>query len=124
MFNLLSIKQRCAGDTNPDLTIIGGGAVNGLWCQMIADAFDKTVFVPEFYRDAGSIGSAVLSLMASNDLPDLRTFKDNVRGTHYTPNRESTEQYEAAHSLWLELAEYHLRQTPLLTAYRRLAEQE
>lgn len=121
MFNLLTVRKRCAESTGSQLILIGGGAANTVWCQMISDTFYLDVFVPEFYLDAGSIGSAILSLIALGDFPDLSAFKNSVHGRTYAPNPEHAALYAAAHKLWVSLAEQHFRMTELLSAYRRLA---
>lgn len=43
-----------------DMIIIGGGAKNEVWRQIIADVFGLTVKVPRLLDEAGSMGAAII----------------------------------------------------------------
>ena len=68
-----------------EMTLIGGGAENDFWAQMIADTLGMPVVIPEETREANSMGAAVIAGVGAGifrdfelcDLPGCRrTFYD------------------------------------------------
>lgn len=43
-----------------EIVVVGGGAKNPVWCQIMADVFDMPVRLPVLIEEAGSMGAAVI----------------------------------------------------------------
>ncbi|MBR6240820.1 MAG: xylulokinase, partial [Lentisphaeria bacterium] len=54
-----------------EITLIGGGAENDFWAQMIADVTGFTAVVPEETREANSMGAAVIAGVGAGIFPDF-----------------------------------------------------
>ena len=54
-----------------EITLIGGGAENDFWAQMISDMLGLPVVIPEETREANSMGAAVIAGVGAGLFPDF-----------------------------------------------------
>ena len=113
-FNLRWILENYSIDYGlkcDNFRIIGGGALDEAWMQIISDITGKSFSIVEDPRNAGAIGGAVVALIGLGELSDFAEAKDFVRiDRRYTPNKENSKIYD---KLFLDYKEiYHsLRKT-------------
>ncbi len=62
-----------------DFRIIGGGALDDAWMQIIADITGKRFSVVKDPRNAGAVGAAIVALIGLGELPGFYSAKDFVR---------------------------------------------
>jgi gluconokinase len=96
IFNLYSILpavESIAG-TSTSIKATGGFARSGLWRQMMADVFDRTVVVPESF-ESSCLGAAVLGLYALGHVDSIEVVAGMVGATHrHTPNPRNVAVYK------------------------------
>ena len=70
-----------------DIRIIGGGALDKGWMQILADVTGRNISVVENPRNAGAVGAAVVALIGLGELPDFPAAKKFVRvSATFSPN--------------------------------------
>lgn len=75
--------------------IIGGGALDDAWMQIIADITGKYFSVVKDPRNAGAVGAAVVALIGLGELPGFWAAKDFVQvEKRYEPNSENRRIYD------------------------------
>ena len=75
--------------------IIGGGALDDGWMQIIADITGKHFAVVKDPRNAGAVGAAVVALIGLGELPGFGAAKDFVQiEKRYKPNPENKKIYD------------------------------
>ena len=89
-----------------DIRIIGGGALDKGWMQILSDVTGRTISVVENPRNAGAVGAAVVALIGLGELPSFAEAKKFVRvNAVFTPNAENMPVYDALFSQYQQL--YH-----------------
>jgi len=87
-----------------DIRIIGGGALDKGWMQILADVTGRNISVVENPRNAGAVGAAVVALIGLGELPDFPAAKKFVRVSEtFTPNLENKGVYDALFSQYQKL---------------------
>lgn len=78
------------------LTVVGGGARNTIWQQMMADIYDAEIQVPNYLEEATSMGAAVLAGIGSGLFADFDVIDRFIRiqKTLY-PIPENVAKYKA-----------------------------
>lgn len=75
--------------------IIGGGALDKAWMQIIADITGKTFEVVRDPRNAGAIGAATIALIGLGVLPSFESVKSFIKiSAEYKPNPENRKIYD------------------------------
>lgn len=77
------------------LIMIGGGAKGTMWTQILADIWQKELFIPQYLEEATSMGAAVcagVGVGAFNDFGVMNKF-NQIRKT-ILPNPENKKVYE------------------------------
>lgn len=75
--------------------IIGGGALDKAWMQIIADITGKTFEVVHDPRNAGAIGAATIALIGLSVLPSFESVKNFIKiDAEYKPNPENRRIYD------------------------------
>jgi len=83
------------GFMSEDIRIIGGGALDKGWMQILSDITGKTIHVVENPRNAGAVGAAVVALIGLGELPSFAAAKSFVRvSATFTPNGENAAVYD------------------------------
>jgi xylulokinase len=78
-----------------DIRIIGGGALDKGWMQILADVTGRNISVVENPRNAGAVGAAVVALIGLGELPDFPAAKKFVRVSEtFTPNLGNKTVYD------------------------------
>ncbi|MGI6211453.1 MAG: FGGY family carbohydrate kinase [Anaerovoracaceae bacterium] len=78
-----------------DFRIIGAGALDHSWMQIIADITGKRFDVVEDPRNAGAVGAAMIALIGLGEIPDFASTKDFVRVVeHYSPDPKNRAVYD------------------------------
>ena len=121
-YNLLAIKKLC-GDARSKrpMVLMGGGAGNQAWVNILADIFGDRIFVPTDFRDRCSIGGALIGFMglekniADHNI-DFSKWLEETEGVTYTPDESIQKRYENIFPIWHEVA------TALMASSRRLSE--
>ena len=71
------------------LRVVGGGSLNSLLCQMIADACDRVVVSGP--AEASALGNVMMQAIATNHLPDIqagrRSIAESVHRRTFEPRR-------------------------------------
>jgi xylulokinase len=74
--------------------IIGGGALDNAWMQIIADITNTEFSIVENPRNAGALGCAIVALIGLGELKSFADARDFVRITKtYIPNKRNAEVY-------------------------------
>ena len=78
-----------------DFRIIGGGALNDPWMEIIADITGKSFSVPKDPRNSGAVGAAVVALIGLGELSGFEAVKEFVEADrHFKPNPENKKIYD------------------------------
>ena len=87
-----------------EIRIIGGGALDKGWMQILSDITGRNISVVENPRNAGAVGAAVVALIGLGELPDFPAAKKFVRVSEtFTPNLENKGVYDALFSQYQKL---------------------
>ncbi|WP_299733920.1 FGGY-family carbohydrate kinase [uncultured Tateyamaria sp.] len=84
--------------------LTGGGARNGLWCQIIADIMGATIEVSDA-TDHGLWGAACLGASANGEGDACALAKRDEATTQYHPTPEAVRAYDAVFEQYLVLSE-------------------
>ncbi len=97
-FNLRWILENFAKDYKfscRTFRIVGGGALDKVWMQMIADITKTEFSVIANPRNAGALGAAIIAMIG---LGELKSFEDSYKFAKvakvYTPNPANAEVYD------------------------------
>jgi gluconokinase len=117
IFNLYSILpalEAVVGHVDV-IKATGGFARSGLWRQMMADVFNRTVVVPESF-ESSCLGAAVLGLYALGHIDSLNAVASMVGATHrHTPIEQNVAVYSQMLPIFLSIP------VKLDEEYRRIA---
>ena len=94
--NILDILENYA--TIEGVTMIGGGTKGGLWLQVLADIWQKPLYVPGYLEEATSMGAAICGGVGIGAYPDFtiaETFTQTQRVVH--PNPELASRYQCTY---------------------------
>jgi D-xylulose kinase len=99
------------------ITVVGGGAKNKIWQQMMADIYQAEIRIPNFLDEATSMGAAVLAGIGAGVFKDFNVIERfiNIEYVIY-PNSENVRKYEKLIPLFDE--SYHA----LCSVYKGLSE--
>lgn len=94
--------------------IIGGGALDKAWMQIIADVTDTEFEVVDNPRSAGALGSAIIALIGLKELPDFEAARTFVKVSEkYRPNLKNVpiynEMFEIYKRLYKDLKKTYVR---------------
>lgn len=74
--------------------IIGGGALDDAWMQIIADITGVEFAIVDNPRNAGALGSAIIAMIGLGHLKDFSVARDFVKvSKSYSPNRHNAQIY-------------------------------
>ncbi|MDR1939703.1 MAG: FGGY-family carbohydrate kinase [Clostridiales bacterium] len=83
------------GFKSENFRIIGGGALDKAWMQIIADVTGKEFSVIENPRNAGALGAAITALIGLGEVKSFKDARDFVAVVEqYRPNRKNKEIYD------------------------------
>ena len=92
---ILENYQKDYGFACDDFRIIGGGALNDGWMQIIADVTGKHFSVVRDPRNAGAVGAAIVALIGLGELEGFAQAKDFVKvDKEFYPNKENKAIYD------------------------------
>jgi xylulokinase len=66
------------GQAVDEIRAVGGGAIGGVWLQIIADILGTTVLAVSEPQDAGARGVGALALVATGAEPDVSFLRDDI----------------------------------------------
>ena len=103
-FNLKTILLALEGGADVDeIVLIGGGAKNRLWRQILADIWEKPVLVPQYLDEATSLGAAIAGGVGVGLFPDYTVAEVfNPVQERILPLRENTQKYRQLYPLFEE----------------------
>lgn len=104
-----SIRQglEAIGRSPNKISIIGGGARVRVWCQILADVLDHSIYVygGSEYLPAAAVAGAVL--IGQGRIPDYVSFIDSLLESSgsscYTPYKETTDFYDRIYANYLKV---------------------
>ena len=106
-YNIRWILQNFCKDYSiacDNIRIIGGGALDKGWMQILSDITGRNISVVENPRNAGAVGAAVVALIGLRELPDFASAKKFVRvSAVFEPNAENKAIYDALFSQYQQL---------------------
>lgn len=77
------------------MTVIGGGAKNPIWQQMMADIYQTEILIPNYLEEATSMGAAVLAGIGSGLFNDFSVIDRFIHiQKRVVPIMENVEKYE------------------------------
>lgn len=92
---ILENYRKDYGFTCDNFRIIGGGALDDAWMQIIADITGKHFSVVKDPRNAGAVGAAVVALIGIGELPGFWAAKDFVQvQKRYEPDETNRKIYD------------------------------
>ena len=92
---ILENYQKDYGFSCDNFRIIGGGALDDAWMQIIADITGKHFAVVKDPRNAGAVGVAVVALIGLGELPGFEAAKDFVQiERRYKPDPANKKIYD------------------------------
>ncbi|MEG0972809.1 MAG: FGGY-family carbohydrate kinase [Lachnospiraceae bacterium] len=75
--------------------IIGGGALDAGWMQILSDITGAEISVVRDPRSAGAVGAAAIALIGLGELPDFAATKKFAKVTKtYQPKKENSQRYD------------------------------
>jgi len=87
-----------------DVRIIGGGALDKGWMQILADVTGRKISVVENPRNAGAVGAAVVALIGLGELPDFASAKKFVHIAQiFTPDPANQAVYDGLFAQYQQL---------------------
>lgn len=87
-----------------DIRIIGGGALDKGWMQILSDVTGRKISVVENPRNAGAVGAAVVALIGLGELPSFADAKKFVRvSAVFAPDETNRPVYDALFSQYQQL---------------------
>ncbi len=97
-FNLRWIMENYGRDYGfkcNEFRIIGGGALNSAWMQIIADITGRTFSTVKDPRNAGALGVAIVAMIGLGHLSGFDQVKDFIKIDHtYVPNLNNKAIYD------------------------------
>ncbi|MBQ0005713.1 MAG: FGGY-family carbohydrate kinase [Clostridiales bacterium] len=97
-YNIRMILENYKKDYNLDtetFRVIGGGALDKVWMQILADVTGCTFSTVKDPRNAGAIGAATVALIGLGELKSFEDAKDFATTEHtYTPNPDNKAIYD------------------------------
>lgn len=86
--------------------IIGGGALDDIWMQIISDITGKTFSIVKDPRNAGAVGAAIVALIGLGEIGGFAEAKDFVQiEKEYSPNKANKEIYDKLFADYKEVYE-------------------
>lgn len=77
------------------ITVVGGGAQNALWQQIMADVYNTDVLIPNYLEEATSVGAAVLAGIGAGLYPDFSVTERFIKTEkRITPIPENVRRYQ------------------------------
>ncbi|MDN7228412.1 gluconokinase [Planococcus liqunii] len=82
----------------------GGFARSDMWCQLMADVFDKPVTVPENF-ESSCLGAVVLGMYALGEIEDFSVVSDMIGETHtHHPDATASKTYRELVPIYIRLS--------------------
>lgn len=101
---ILENYQRDYGFHCTDFRIIGGGALDNAWMQIIADITGRSFSIVKDPRNAGAVGAAVIALIGLGKLEGFHRAKDFVKVVkRYEPQDKNKDIYEELFKTYKEI---------------------
>jgi len=80
----------------PTITVIGGGALSAVWQQIMADAYDAEIRIPNYLEEATSMGAAILGGIGAGIFPDFKAIDRFIKFNKIVqPIPENVAKYKA-----------------------------
>jgi len=102
---LLTYAEKLAGKRFEAINFIGGGANSDIWCQILADVFDRPVKQMNQPLNANSRGAAFLALMSLGLLKVEEVSALAEVSNTYQPNPANRKLYDELFSRYVEIYE-------------------
>ena len=83
------------------ITVIGGGALSRVWPQIMADAYNAEIRIPNYLEEATSMGAAILGGIGAGIFPDFEVIDRFIKINKVVqPITENVAKYKALTSIF------------------------
>lgn len=90
--------------TSEVIRFVGGGALSGVTCQILADVTGRIIETVKGSQDVGAVGAALLVAVGIGEFDSLDTAKDLIRvEKRYEPNPENKDIYDKNYGVFKKL---------------------
>lgn len=114
---LIAIKERIGEPEKIQAT--GGFARSELWRQMMADIFNREVYVPESF-ESSCLGAAIIGLYSLGEVNTLNVVSDMVGAIyHHRPNKENAAIYQELIPIYIRLSQLLREEYESIAAFQR-----
>jgi len=87
--------------TSKTIRFVGGGALNGLMCQMLADCTGRAVETVASPQNVGSVGAAALAAVGMGIIPSLREVKGLIPAAKsFAPDPAKKAEYDKYYEIY------------------------
>ncbi|WP_370519537.1 gluconokinase [Listeria sp. PSOL-1] len=100
--NLASVYEAVKAE-NDVIYVSGGISRHAFWCQLLADVFNRKVFVPHTV-EGSSLGAAIIAMYSIGLIDDLKLPKKPKIIASYTPNTERSKKYQSLLTIFEQAA--------------------
>jgi len=91
-------------ETSPTIRFVGGGALNPISCQILADILGKTVETVPSPQNVGAVGACAIAAVGLGIIPTLDDIYDYIPvDKTFVPNEENHKQYEKYYQVFKKL---------------------
>ncbi len=90
--------------TSDTIRFVGGGALSGVTCQMLADITGRTIETVEHTQEVGAVGTALVVAAGIRGEDVLELSRQLVKASHaYTPNPDNRKVYDRNYKVFKKL---------------------
>ena len=108
--------------TSQTIRFVGGGALSGVTCQILADITGRVIETVEDAKDAGAVGAAMLVAVGNGSLPDMSAIKDFIPvKNQYLPNKDNKKIYDKNYKVFKRLYKTNKKNFSIMNGYEREA---
>ncbi|SDW23876.1 gluconate kinase, FGGY family [Marininema mesophilum] len=104
LYSIVEVLEDITGETSV-IYATGGFSRSPFWRQMMADIFDKDVFIPENY-ESSCLGAMVLGLYSFEEINSLSAVSTMIGNNHHhQPNKEEVAHYNELKRIYSRIAQ-------------------
>jgi xylulokinase len=108
--------------TSQTIRFVGGGALSGVTCQILADITGRVIETVELSKDVGAVGAAMLAAVGSGKLPSLSSIKDFIPvKKRYLPNMDTKKIYDKNYQVFKKLYQSNKKNFAMINRLEREA---
>lgn len=118
LYSIVEIVEELTGKTSA-IYATGGFSRSSFWRQMMADIFDKDVYIPENY-ESSCLGAMVLALYSFNEVNSLSAVSTMIGNNYYhQPNKEEVACYNELKLIYSRIAKNITKDSEELVGFQK-----